>query len=103
MWNKKVGEPHECYWNNLYWAQVTGTSLNVAFLQYQEKRLNYFWIVELKNNEQWKKLITWVDIPAVDFDRAVKFYSNLLKLDLEIFDCAEEKMACFLPGKELFL
>ncbi len=46
-----------------------------------------------------KKLITWVDIPAVDFDRAVKFYSNLLKLDLEIFDCAEEKMACFPSGE----
>ena len=45
-----------------------------------------------------KKLITWVDIPAVDFNRAVGFYSKLLKIEFEIFDCAEEKMACFPSG-----
>lgn len=46
-----------------------------------------------------RKLVTWVDIPAVDFDRAVSFYNNLLQVKLEVFDCGEEKTACF-PGGE---
>ncbi len=46
-----------------------------------------------------KSLITWVDIPAVDFKRAVDFYRNVLQIELEVFDCGEEKMACF-PGGE---
>jgi len=46
-----------------------------------------------------RKLVTWVDIPAVDFKRAVNFYSNLLQIELEIFDCGEEKMACFPTGE----
>jgi predicted enzyme related to lactoylglutathione lyase len=46
-----------------------------------------------------KKLISWVEIPATDMDRAVKFYNALLGLNLEILDFGEEKMACF-PGDE---
>ncbi len=46
-----------------------------------------------------EKFISWVEVPAVDFDRAVGFYSNVFKLDLEVFDCETEKMACF-PGGE---
>jgi len=46
-----------------------------------------------------KKLVTWVDIPAVDFKRAVDFYSNVLQIELEVFDCGEEKMACFPTGE----
>lgn len=46
-----------------------------------------------------KKLISWVEVPAVNFDRAVKFYSTILNLDLEKIDCGKEKMACF-PGGE---
>jgi predicted enzyme related to lactoylglutathione lyase len=46
-----------------------------------------------------KKLISWVEIPATDMERAVKFYNALLGLDLEILDFGEEKMACF-PGDE---
>lgn len=42
-----------------------------------------------------KFLINWFDIPAVDINRAVKFYSNVLNLDLEVIDCGDEKMACF--------
>ena len=45
------------------------------------------------------KLISWVEIPAADFTRAVNFYSKVLKLDLEPMDWGEEKMACF-PGGE---
>ncbi|MBL7968164.1 MAG: VOC family protein [Prolixibacteraceae bacterium] len=46
-----------------------------------------------------KKLVTWVDIPAVDFDRAVNFYETVLQTKLEVFDCGEEKMACFPTGE----
>lgn len=46
-----------------------------------------------------KKLISWVEIPAVDFERAVNFYRSVLKTDFQIVDCGKEKMACF-PGGE---
>ena len=46
-----------------------------------------------------KNLISWVEVPALNFERAVEFYSLVLKIDLEIIDCGEEKMACF-PGGE---
>ncbi len=45
------------------------------------------------------KLISWVEIPAADFTRAVNFYSNILKIELDPMDWGEEKMACF-PGGE---
>lgn len=40
-----------------------------------------------------KNIIYWVEIPAVDFDRAVRFYSKLLDFELEGIDCGTEKMA----------
>ena len=46
-----------------------------------------------------KKLISWVEIPATDMERAVKFYNAILGLDLKILDFGEEKMACF-PNDE---
>jgi len=46
-----------------------------------------------------RKLISWVEIPAKDMERAVKFYNALLGLNLEVLDFGEEKMACF-PGDE---
>ena len=45
------------------------------------------------------KIISWVEIPATDIYRAVKFYNALLGLKLEVLDFGEEKMACF-PGEE---
>lgn len=45
------------------------------------------------------KLISWVEIPATDFERAVNFYSTILKTHLQIFDCGQEKMACFPNGE----
>jgi predicted enzyme related to lactoylglutathione lyase len=45
------------------------------------------------------KLISWVEIPATDFERAVSFYRSVLKIDLQTIDCSDEKMACF-PGGE---
>ena len=46
-----------------------------------------------------KKLITWVEIPAQNFDRAVQFYSAVLNINLEPLDFGTEKMAC-LPNDE---
>ncbi|MFW6327401.1 MAG: VOC family protein, partial [Bacteroidota bacterium] len=46
-----------------------------------------------------QKLITWVEIPAVDFDRAVEFYNTVFKLNLSKEDFGQEKMACF-PNDE---
>jgi predicted enzyme related to lactoylglutathione lyase len=46
-----------------------------------------------------KKLIEWVEIPSADFERAVKFYSSLLGVTLDVHECESEKMAC-LPGNE---
>ena len=46
-----------------------------------------------------QKLITWVEIPAVDFDRAVEFYNSVFKLNLTKVDFGQEKMACF-PNDE---
>jgi len=46
-----------------------------------------------------KKLIAWVEIPATDFPRAVKFYNSILNLDLQPLDFGHEKMAC-LPNDE---
>lgn len=48
---------------------------------------------------EMRKLISWVEIPAVDFQRAVRFYSAILEIGLEENDCGEEKMACFPSGE----
>ncbi|MFW5663724.1 MAG: VOC family protein [bacterium] len=45
------------------------------------------------------KLISWVEIPALDFTRAVNFYNKVLNLNLEPMDCGDEKMACFPDGE----
>lgn len=41
-----------------------------------------------------KRIFYWIEIPAVDFDRAVNFYSRLLGEELEKLDWGTEKMAC---------
>ncbi len=46
-----------------------------------------------------QKLITWVEIPAVDFDRAVEFYNSVFNLNLAKQDFGQEKMA-FFPNNE---
>lgn len=43
-----------------------------------------------------KKLIAFFEIPASDFNRAVKFYENTLHLQLPIMECKEDKMAFFM-------
>lgn len=46
-----------------------------------------------------KKLISWVEIPATDMNRAVNFYNSVLGLNLKINDFGDEQMACF-PNDE---
>jgi len=46
-----------------------------------------------------RKLISWVEIPAKDFERAVNFYRSVLNIELQIIDCGQEKMACFPNGE----
>jgi len=44
-----------------------------------------------------KKLVSWVEIPSKNFDRAVNFYKTVFKIDLQELSSETEKMACF-PG-----
>ena len=44
-------------------------------------------------------LISFVEIPAADFGRAVDFYSSVLKINMEKADCGQEKMAFFPNGE----
>lgn len=46
-----------------------------------------------------KNLISWVEIPTYNFEKAVKFYNVVFKFDMKAQDFGEEKMACF-PGGE---
>lgn len=46
-----------------------------------------------------RKLISWVEIPATDIERATKFYSKVLNLDIQVMDFGKEKMACFPNGE----
>lgn len=42
-----------------------------------------------------KKFIAFFEIPAADFHRAVDFYQTVLDVELPVFECEQEKMACF--------
>jgi len=42
-----------------------------------------------------KKLISFFEIPASDFNRAVKFYETILATKMTSYDCEQEKMAFF--------
>ena len=48
-----------------------------------------------------KTLVAFFEIPAIDFDRAIKFYENLLRVKLTRMDCEYEKMA-FLINKNFY-
>jgi len=46
-----------------------------------------------------EKLISWVEIPTADFQRAVEFYNKVLDLQMKGEDFGAEKMACFPTGE----
>jgi hypothetical protein len=64
------------------------------FSNFRVSLFNTFAATNYKNRKEMKKIFYWVEIPAVDFDRAVDFYSKLLNVELEKLDWGEEKMAC---------
>ena len=45
------------------------------------------------------RLVSFFEIPAADFGRAVKFYEDLFGVKLEKMDCGHEKMA-FFPAED---
>ena len=42
-----------------------------------------------------KKLVSFFEIPATDFSRAVEFYEKMFGIEMQTFDCEREKMAFF--------
>lgn len=38
------------------------------------------------------KLISWVEIPSVEIERAASFYSLVLKIDLQVMDLVEVEL-----------
>ena len=48
-----------------------------------------------------KNLVTWFEIPATDFSRAVKFYEQLFGLKLKTCEYENEKMA-FFPEEDFY-
>ena len=46
-----------------------------------------------------RKLISWVEIPATNIERAAKFYGKVLNLEIQVIDFGKEKMACFPNGE----
>ena len=47
-----------------------------------------------------KNLISWVSIPSVDFDRAVKFYSELTGKPLNTMGEGDQRMATSVPNTD---
>ena len=46
------------------------------------------------------KLISFFEIPASDFNRAVKFYETIFGIKMPVTECETEKMAFFVEGGE---
>ncbi|MFW6290269.1 MAG: VOC family protein [Mariniphaga sp.] len=46
-----------------------------------------------------ERLISWVEIPAEDFDRAVEFYSTILATEFKTEEKGKEKKAYFPTGE----
>lgn len=46
-----------------------------------------------------KRLVSFFEIPAEDFQRAIKFYESVLNVSMTVMDCDTEKMA-FFPEEE---
>ena len=47
-----------------------------------------------------KRLVSFFEIPAADFERAVKFYENVFGIKMAVYDCGDEMMAFFPPGPD---
>lgn len=47
-----------------------------------------------------KSLLSFFEIPAADFDRAVDFYSKVFKIDIQKIDCGDSEKMAFFPNCE---
>jgi len=47
-----------------------------------------------------KLLLSFFEIPAADFDRAVDFYSKIFKIDIQKVDCGDSEKMAFFPNSE---
>jgi predicted enzyme related to lactoylglutathione lyase len=45
--------------------------------------------------EEIKSAINWFEIPTIDFDRAIRFYSEIYSFDMPIRDMGHVKMGFF--------
>lgn len=78
------------------------TVKNVLILQFLKgvtKVILQRHLITNKKIKKMKKLVSWIEIPAEDMERAVKFYNAVLNLSLKIDDFGVEKMACFDTGE----
>jgi predicted enzyme related to lactoylglutathione lyase len=46
-----------------------------------------------------QSIISFFEIPAVNFDRAVAFYESVLNIEISVYACEQAKMGCF-PEEE---
>lgn len=46
-----------------------------------------------------RKLISWVEVPATNVERAAEFYGKVLNIEIQVMDFGKEKMACFPNGE----
>ncbi|MCD8043483.1 MAG: VOC family protein [Tannerellaceae bacterium] len=42
-----------------------------------------------------QRMVSFFEIPAVDFNRAVQFYEQIFQVKLQVMECEQEKMAFF--------
>ncbi len=46
------------------------------------------------------KIVSFFEIPAANFDRAVKFYQTVFNVKIEVADCGETEQMGFFPENE---
>lgn len=56
-------------------------------------------MIHSQKTKSMKKVISWVEIPTTDIERAAQFYAKVLHLETEVMDFGTEKMACFPNGE----
>lgn len=66
---------------------------------FQTILLNYLCLIKLKIKADMRKMIAWVEIPTINFERGVDFYRIVFNMELEPLDFGTEKMACFPSGE----
>lgn len=80
---------------------ITSRNFENVFFSYQSFVASLTFAVSLQRlnsnhkKERNEKVYCIFEIPTVDFHRAVDFYETVFGVQLPVFECEEEKMACF--------